>query len=70
MIPSVKTTHARPAPPPRVRISIEAAILICPHCMHVIGSFKDKKERAMIESRHTCEEKRLSHAPLAAVPYS
>jgi hypothetical protein len=70
MIPSVKTIHARPAHIPAVRVTVEASILVCPHCLHVIGSFRDRKERVKLEGHHKCDERLISKAPSAAIPYN
>ena len=70
MIPSVKTTHARPAHLPPARIVVEASVLVCPHCMHAIGSFKNYRERSTLELKHICPEKLVSRAPSVGVPYS
>ncbi|MBT9329948.1 hypothetical protein [Paracidobacterium acidisoli] len=70
MIPSVKTLHARPTHLPPVRMIAEASILFCPHCLHVVGTFRTKKEKTRLQSCHVCEEKRMSQAPSAPIPYS
>jgi hypothetical protein len=70
MIHAITTTHAIPQPSRCTSARVQIGIAICEYCLSELGTFRTAAERIVLETRHTCRDKVLSHIPAVSAPYN